>query len=241
MAVRGNRTNNWKLYILVGLAASFWLGSISGFFASQVKRQYSLIFNACFFFAISICVILRTCRVYRVPLWQAILGVGKWSMSIDHLDITQEDVGKKDDDAADGDRDVTVDELLKVFDEIDKDNNGRVNQQSLIECLTSHHCKVQKKRKPLVEILHAAFTAHGDEGDWALSREDWNRLIRSRRSSIASSAQPQSASMRFTEVTGSAAGPEALRRMSIQQYRQTAHFQQSARFRESVRSLDVEE
>ena len=152
MAVRGNRTNNWKLYILVGLAASFWLGSISGFFASQVKRQYSLIFNACFFFAISICVILRTCRVYRVPLWQAILGVGKWSMSIDHLDITQEDVGKKDDDAADGDRDVTVDELLKVFDEIDKDNNGRVNQQSLIECLTSHHCKVQKKRKPLLRF-----------------------------------------------------------------------------------------
>jgi hypothetical protein len=47
--VRGNHTNNWKLYILSGLAASFWIGSYIGFEASKFKRKYSLIFNTVFF------------------------------------------------------------------------------------------------------------------------------------------------------------------------------------------------
>ena len=43
MAVRGNRTNNWKLYILMSLATAFWIGSLVGFYASRAKCQYSLI------------------------------------------------------------------------------------------------------------------------------------------------------------------------------------------------------
>ena len=67
MAIRGNRTNNWKLYILIGLALSFWTGSFAGYFAAKIKFQFSLLFNAIFFLVISMCVVIRTCYYYDVP------------------------------------------------------------------------------------------------------------------------------------------------------------------------------
>mmetsp|Transcript_14160 Transcript_14160/g.30773 ORF Transcript_14160/g.30773 Transcript_14160/m.30773 type:complete len:418 (+) Transcript_14160:228-1481(+) len=222
MALRGNRTNNWKLYILIGLAISFWTGSIAGFFASQDKRQYSLIFNTAFFVAISLCVVFRTCRVYNVPVWQAMIGVGRWNTSLDHLEIIREDDG-------DVKNAVSIDELMKVFDDIDTDTTGKVDQHSLIEHLTSHHCKVQKKKKKIAAILHSAFILHGDEGDWKISREDWKHLIEE--SEVIERYVTERNLSRLSTgsaLAGSTAvGPEALRRMSINQLHQSAGFRSS--------------
>lgn len=236
MALRGNRTNNWKLYILIGLAVSFWLGSISGFLASQVKYQYSLIFNAGFFFLLSIVVIARTCIVYQVSPLNALLGTGKWMDSLDHLEIVKDNGGESDDgNAANEDKGNHLDEseLHQMFDEIASGGDGNVDQQTLLAYLATHNLKVQKHRKPLVAVLHNAFVAHGD-GDWKLSKDDWNALIRqstksavetnTRRSSMMTmhtskkSILKSSRHLSMNNETASAAalsGPELLRRASI--------------------------
>jgi uncharacterized membrane protein YoaK (UPF0700 family) len=237
MAIRGNRTNNWKLYILIGLAVSFWLGSISGFLASQVKYEYSLIFNAVFFFLLSIVVIARTCIVYQVSPLNALLGTGKWIDSLDHLEIVKDNGGESDGSAAD-DKDkrnhLDEGELHQMFDEIASGGDGNVDQQTLLAYLATHKLKVQKHRKPLVAVLHNAFVAHGD-GDWKLSKDDWNALIRqstktsametnTRRSSMMKmhtskkSILKSSRHLSMKNETASAAalsGPELLRRASI--------------------------
>ncbi|KAL7449998.1 hypothetical protein ACHAWC_001991 [Mediolabrus comicus] len=238
MALRGNRTNNWKLYILIGLAVSFWLGSISGFLASQVKYEYSLIFNAVFFFLLSIVVIARTCIVYQVSPLNALLGTGKWMDSLDHLEIVKDNGGESDDGSAADDKDkrnhLDEGELHQMFDEIASGGDGNVDQQTLLAYLTTHNLKVQKHRKPLVAVLHNAFVAHGD-GDWKLSKDDWNALIHqstktsametnTRRSSMMTmhaskkSILKSSRHLSMNNETASAAalsGPELLRRASI--------------------------
>ena len=243
MALRGNRTNNWKLYILIliGLAVSFWLGSISGFLASQVKYQYSLIFNAGFFFLLSIVVIARTCIVYQVSPLNALLGTGKWMDSLDHLEIVKDNGGESDDGSAADDKDkgnhLDESELHQMFDEIASGGDGNVDQQTLLAYLATHNLKLQKHRKPLEAVLHNAFVAHGD-GDWKLSKDDWNALIRqstnttsgigmetnTRRSSMMKmhtskkSILKSSRHLSMNNETASAAalsGPELLRRASI--------------------------
>ena len=226
MALRGNRTNNWKLYILIGLAVSFWVGSIVGFFASREKRQFSLIFNTCFFFAIAVSVIIRTSVVYKVPVWQAIIGVGKWNTTLDHIEVVEQKKG------GDGDVEnaVDADELMKVFDEIDSDNTGRVDQHSLIEHLAAH--KVHAKRKKIAAVLHSAFILHGDEGDFKISREDWKHLVQQSEvveqslRKLGRLSSSKSKSMRMSAA--SAVGPEALRKMSVEQYALSPGFHHSA-------------
>ena len=239
MALRGNRTNNWKLYILIGLAVSFWLGSISGFLAAQVKYHYSLIFNAVFFFLLSIVVIARTCIVYQMSPLNALLGTGKWMDSLDHLEIVKDNGGESDGSAAD-DKDkrnhLDESELHHMFDEIASGGDGNVDQQTLLAYLATHNLKVQKHRKPLVAVLHNAFVAHGD-GDWKLSKDDWNALVHQHQSSNTTSAMEttrrssmmkmhtskksilkSSRHLSLTNETASAAalsGPELLRRASI--------------------------
>jgi len=235
MALRGNRTNNWKLYILIGLAVSFWLGSVSGFFASQVKYENSLIFNAAFFVLLSMCVIIRTCIVYQVSFFNALLGTGKWMDALDHLDVVPKDAGSSATDKA-----LHSEELNVIFDDVAAQNDGRVDQNALIEYLTSHDFRVKKHRKPLVAVLHSAFAAHGD-GDWKLSKEEWNGLIHQSmttdrsmmlRSSIMSSRQLSSKQFSskqlsskqlssrqlMTDDIATLSGPEALRYSSIMQY-----------------------
>jgi hypothetical protein len=36
-SLRGNRVNEWKLWILIGLAVSFWTGSLVGFYGTYLR------------------------------------------------------------------------------------------------------------------------------------------------------------------------------------------------------------
>ena len=74
-----------------------------------------------------------------------------------------------------------------MFDEIASGGDGNVDQQTLLAYLATHNLKVQKHRKPLVAVLHNAFVAHGD-GDWKLSKDDWNALVHQHQSSNTTSA-----------------------------------------------------
>lgn len=82
----GNRMNLWRLYILAGLAFSFFLGSLGGYAASVVEREYALIMNACFFYGFGISIIVYNFKSHDEMNWcDAIFGVGFCSSS-NHYD-----------------------------------------------------------------------------------------------------------------------------------------------------------
>jgi len=223
MALRGNRTNNWKLYILVGLAA-FWTGSLVGFFASRAKRQYSLIFNACFFFAIGLSVVVFFVRVHKITFCQALFGVGKLGAMYEHIGLEESGVGER----------MSEEELIDLYDEIDLRKSGHVDQDMLLELLASKDVHIKRTRKSLVGTAAAAIMQHEDDGDWTLSKEDWARLVRqhSEQDSILRTRNDalaaRSTSTRYTVPPSS--GPAAIRQMSIAQIRQSKDIRASVRF-----------
>lgn len=208
-------TNNWKLYILIGLAIFFWTGSLCGYVASQVKRQYSLIFNVVFFFFLALVVMIRTYIVYQ--------SCTKWTDDLDHLDIYEADEKENN-------KRLSQDELEIMFDEIAaQSEDGEVDQHALLAYLASHNLRVKKHRKGLVALLHDAFVTHGD-GDWKINKEEWKGLIHqstmmnqplmsthTTKESILKSSRNLNISSFNTAPTAAASGPEALRRLSIMQ------------------------
>ena len=220
MAVRGNRSNNWKLYILMGLATAFWIGSLVGFYASRAKRQYSLIFNAGFLFAIGASVIIYFVKVHSISFCQAIFGLklSEWNQ---HIDIRRKTDGEK----------IAEDELMDIFDEIDDDDTGHIPQDKLLEALASNDLSIRRRRKDLIGLLHSVVMTHDDDGDWTLSKDDWRKLVHERSqsallvdgrggdrlgeiSNTATSLPPSAYS-----AMGGGGGPAALRSMSIAQVR----------------------
>ncbi|MGK3741855.1 MAG: uncharacterized membrane protein YoaK (UPF0700 family) [Bacillariaceae sp.] len=74
--IRGNTTNLWKLYILGGLATSFWLGSICGVVVSQYKGKYALLVSAAFFFILGFTIVIYFKIKHNFTLWETIVTGG---------------------------------------------------------------------------------------------------------------------------------------------------------------------
>jgi uncharacterized membrane protein YoaK (UPF0700 family) len=74
--IRGNTTNLWKLYILGGLATSFWLGSICGVVVSDYIGRFALLVNAVVFFIFGFTIIIYFTLEHKFTLWEAIITGG---------------------------------------------------------------------------------------------------------------------------------------------------------------------
>ncbi|KAL7546822.1 hypothetical protein ACHAWF_010158 [Thalassiosira exigua] len=164
--LRGNRTNNWKLYILSGLATSFWLGSYGGYEASKATREYSLLFATVFFFVLGMTVTLYICIVQKVGFFDALFGLGKMGNTYTKVIVTRNG------------EEVPAEELLDVYDELDDLRDGHVKQAALVEALASKDMKIEKRRKTAKEILSAIIKGNRDQyGDFTVSRDDWDALV----------------------------------------------------------------
>ena len=221
MAIRGNKTNNWKLYILLSLATAFWVGSLTGYYASRAKRQYSLIFNAGFLFAIGASVILYFVKVHSISFCQAMFGLklSEWNR---HIDIIRRETD---------DEKVDETELMALFDELEDNDTGHVSQDRLLEAISSHDMSIKRRRKDLIGILHSIVVAHDDDGDWVLSKDDWRRLVHERSQSAIVGVRDDGchpggsntrASLPPSAYSTLGGGPSALRSMSIAQVKSRA-------------------
>lgn len=215
--IRGNRSNNWKLYILSGLATSFWIGSLSGYEASKYWRQHSLIFNATFFFAIGCSIIIYFVIVHKLSIFDAIFGLGKFGVKFEKITVTHKNVGG---DEVGGRKVVSEAELMSIFDELDVNHEGHIDQDQLVDLLASRDLEVRTQRKPIIGILHTAFEEHDTDGDWKVSREDWRRLVheQGRMRSLPPSFAPSGSISNTTAGDGGALTEIAsLRNSSIRQ------------------------
>ena len=83
----GNHVNLWKLYILAGLAVSFWIGSLAGYYSSVYEREQSLIMNSVFFYVFGTSIIGYNYWSHPEMTWcDAIFGVGFCTSSDFHDD-----------------------------------------------------------------------------------------------------------------------------------------------------------
>ena len=76
--IRGNRTNLWKLVVLISLALAFWLGGVASFFVTAYFTSYSLLFNAGLFFLIGTSLICFLVHDLHVSVSAALLGTWMW-------------------------------------------------------------------------------------------------------------------------------------------------------------------
>ena len=178
--LRGNRTNLWRLYILSGLSFAFWLGGLSGFEAAKFKRQYSLILTACFFFTIGFSVIVYFVVVHKVSFCDAFFGIGKFGIKFEKVTVKRRKSGPIEESGfIPGNSSLDEAELLQIFDELDSNGQGVVDQDRLMSLLASKDLVVKKHRRNIFGILYARMTAdeHSKTGDWTITRDDWKRLI----------------------------------------------------------------
>lgn len=209
--LRGNRTNLWRLYILSGLTFAFWLGGLSGYEASKFKREYSLIFNAVFFATIGFSIIVYFVIAHKVSFCDAFFGIGKFGIKLEKVTVKRRrtDSGKitngQSGDAAfnPGTSSLDEEELMRIFDELDSNEQEAVDQDRLMELLASKDLVVKKHRRSIFGIINARMAAneHDQTGDWTISRDDWRRLVKqnsSRRgfSTLSSNDNGNSASVR---------------------------------------------
>ena len=158
---------------------------------SRETKRYALFYNAVFFCVIGLSLIGYFVKVHHVSVLEAIFGVGKWGTIFDKVKIT----------TTDG-RELSERELLKVFDDLDEDHDGHIEQDELMQILSSRNLSV--KRRDLLQIIHGIFEEHDDDGDWTISRADWMRLVHSNNDNQESPSNFNQQSL-----------PERIRRSSI--------------------------
>ena len=175
--LRGNRANNWKLFILLGLAMSFWLGSWIGYETASYQRASSLILHSAFFFVMGCSVLAYFVIVHKMSVWAALFGLGKFSSFVQKIVVTRHVHGGGEDDSS-IDEEVPESELLTIYDKLDENLTGHVDQEQLLQELENRGLKVKTVRLPTTSILISKFNNDGDMlGDWTLARNDFQRLV----------------------------------------------------------------
>lgn len=172
---RGNRTNEWRLWILTGLAAAFWTGSLLGYYASRAVHGLALAANAVFFFLIAVALITYFVVVHKISILEALLGVDGGghcrrgsSASFKRVHIHKETTGE----------DVSESCLLQMFDDLDKSGLGMVNKDDVLLELAKKHENMKISRCNLRSIMADLFIVVDSDDDWKISREQWAAMVK---------------------------------------------------------------
>jgi hypothetical protein len=161
----GNYKNAWKFGVLFGLATSFWLGSVISFFAVTSLRSLSLVVNACLFFCIGLGCIIYVVMTNHVTFWQAASGTWQWSAALSSLNVTGRNAAHEE-------------SLMEVFDRIDDDGNGFIEEDELYIALKAAGMHITRKG------LKAMIKVADDNNDGVISREEFCKLVRRQSSSF---------------------------------------------------------
>jgi hypothetical protein len=124
--LRGNRTNFYKLIVLISLALAFWLGGIICFIATQHFASHSLLFSGGFHIFIGPSLVTFLMAELDVTFMAAMFGTWNWKNSVDKLQQSFMDSGyigtKGGGEVLDGD---DHNFLSGLFDQIDVDHTAK--------------------------------------------------------------------------------------------------------------------
>jgi hypothetical protein len=162
--LRGNSRNLWKLYILLGLAASFWTGGLCSFYAVQTWAQYTLLFNATIFLLLFFGIVFFLAHHLHVPVHRAIRGAWHWRRTLHTLSFRSKQGGIPKSDAA----------LREAFDNMDKDKDGFIEAEELYHGLQEAGLDASSLPKSTVDVM---FEVADRNNDGRISFSEFQELV----------------------------------------------------------------
>jgi len=166
--IRGNMKNLWKFKVLVGLATSFWLGSLLSFYSATAFLSNSLWFSAALYLLIGLTHITFVVLTQKVGFFQACFGTYKWKGVLESMAASMTESGDK----SIALKAMTHSQIDHVFDEIDNDGSGTIDATELMQALNKMGMKLTRQN------VEAMMRVVDDNGDGVIDREEFHTLVR---------------------------------------------------------------
>jgi hypothetical protein len=174
--LRGNRTNLWKLLVLIALASSFWLGGIISFYATSQFAHYSLLFNAALFLLIGASLVFFLVHELHISVSAALMGTWMWKRVMNQV------VEKGMRTFTRGGAHMASSDFYKsqhlsdYFDHINQEGD-EVTEQELLVALHAAGVKVSK------ESVKVLMRSADEDNNGSLSKDEWKKVARACRTS----------------------------------------------------------
>lgn len=154
--VRGKKKNLDNGVILAIITGNFWLGGVVSFFAAQQFLRYTLLANAVMFWVIGFGIIFFLVSELGLSVNAAMSGNWKWRKTM--YSLRQASVSQ----------DLS---LLDMFDVIDKNSDGEVSPEELLDGLLKAGVKTNL-RTVKVLVNYADVNHNG-----TIDREEWETIV----------------------------------------------------------------
>eukprot|EP00980_Cylindrotheca_fusiformis_P029527 scaffold23499_cov109-Cylindrotheca_fusiformis.AAC.4 len=154
--VRGKKKNLDNGVILTIITANFWVGGVVSYFAAKRFLRYTLLANAVMFWVIGFGIIFFLVTELGLSVNAAVSGNWKWRKTMQSLR------------QASASKDVS---LLGMFDVIDKNNDGEVSPDELLDALLKAGVKTNLRTvKVLVNYADV-------DNSGTIDRKEWEAIV----------------------------------------------------------------
>eukprot|EP00574_Skeletonema_japonicum_P003658 CAMPEP_0201716630 /NCGR_PEP_ID=MMETSP0593-20130828/2563_1 /ASSEMBLY_ACC=CAM_ASM_000672 /TAXON_ID=267983 /ORGANISM="Skeletonema japonicum, Strain CCMP2506" /LENGTH=569 /DNA_ID=CAMNT_0048206477 /DNA_START=65 /DNA_END=1771 /DNA_ORIENTATION=+ len=137
--LRGNKKNYWKFKVLVGLAASFWLGGLISFYSAQKFLSQSLWFSAALYLLVGMTHCVYVVLSQRVSFIQAMTGTWKWEKVLETMASSMNPEG------GGLEAGMTDEQIDRIFKTIDTDASGTIDADELKTALDDMGMKLSEQ------------------------------------------------------------------------------------------------
>ncbi len=137
--LRGNKKNYWKFKVLVGLAASFWLGGLISFYSAQRFLTQSLWFSAALYLLVGMTHCFYVVLSQHVSFVQAMTGTWKWEKVLQTMASSMNPEG------GGLEAGMTNEQIDRIFKTIDTDCSGTIDADELKTALDDMGMKLTEQ------------------------------------------------------------------------------------------------
>lgn len=149
--LRGNYAKVGKDCVLALIVTCFWIGGLISYNAIHELEKQTLFINAAIFYVVGALNIVYLVGHLRLSFFDAVTGKWSWKDVLNKITPS-------------GNRD----EVLALFDEMDRDESGTLDMYELEKGL---------KGKVTSEELKALLLAADNDGDGEISKHEWEELV----------------------------------------------------------------
>ena len=182
--LRGNWKNYWKFKVLIGLAISFWVGSLISFYSASQFLSMSLCFSAALFLLIGMTHVTFVALTQHVSFFQATFGTWQWDKVLGHI------AKSLNDGTAIGD--LTPGQIDQVFDSMDVDKSGDIQAHELIDALEKLGMKVTE------DVVESMIAVVDVNGDGSVDRDEFHTLVKMTATRARKKKEKMRATFRYT-------------------------------------------
>jgi hypothetical protein len=158
-ATRGNTKAVPKMIVLSLIVFMFWLGGLASFYTTRRFLSLTLFFNAALFWLIGIVSVVFLVKHVSISVRDAVFGTWQWKKTLRQLGAS---AGTSHSEA----------KLYSMFDEIDEDGNGHIDQDELLQYL------MQLDNRITARSVRLLIRSADKDFDGKISRDEWDTMIR---------------------------------------------------------------